>query len=153
MAKKDAKLSRRDLLKSATVAGLGVTAHANTPAKALETLFEPHAAYASMVGVPFEKRDTVRLAIVGTGLRGRSVLGEFLAIDNVQLVALCDIVEEKCRKAADMVTKAGQRLAAVAVTPGDEKGALLLSALRAQHFVKQLHRLLHAADKSTAHAQ
>src|SRR5262245_779099 len=105
MAKKDVKISRRDLLKSATVAGagLGLTSIAKPATPALATLLEPPAVYASMIGVPFEKRDTMRLGIVGTGLRGRSVLGEFLAIDNVQIVALCDIVEEKCKKAAALV--------------------------------------------------
>jgi hypothetical protein len=109
MAKKDTKISRRDLLKSATIAGAGLSVPTSGGAKALDALLEPPAAYASMVGVPFEKRGAVRLGIIGTGLRGRGVLGEFLAQDNVQVVALCDVVEEKCKRAAAAVTKAGQK--------------------------------------------
>lgn len=105
MTKKDQKLSRRELLKSATVAGVGLSV-TNAAAFALP---EPPAAYASMLGVPFEKHSRVRLGVIGTGLRGRSVLGEFLAQDGVEVVALCDIVEEKCRRAAAMVTRAGQK--------------------------------------------
>ena len=108
MAKKDSTISRRDLLKSATIAGAGLSLPASGGAMSLDALLEPATAYASMIGVPFEKRETVRLGIIGTGLRGRGVLGEFLAQDNVKVVALCDVVEEKARRAAAMVTKAGQ---------------------------------------------
>ena len=61
-----------------------------------------------MLGVPFEKHPTVRIAIVGTGLRGRSVLREFLAIDGVRVTALADIVPAKVAQAAKMVTDKGQ---------------------------------------------
>lgn len=71
-----------------------------------------------MLGVPFARHDTVRLAIVGTGLRGRSVLGEWLAVDGVQITALCDIVPEKAARAAKMVTDAGQPMPAL-YTDGD----------------------------------
>ena len=53
-----------------------------------------------MLGVPFERHETVRIAIVGTGLRGRSVLGELLAIDGVRITALADIVPEAAARAA-----------------------------------------------------
>ena len=49
----------------------------------------------------------VRLAIVGTGLRGRSTLGEFLAVEGVQVVALADIVPEKAARAVKMVHRRG----------------------------------------------
>ena len=61
-----------------------------------------------MLGVPFAKHDTVRIGIVGTGLRGRSVLGELLAIEGVAITALCDIAPEKAERASAMVVKAGQ---------------------------------------------
>ncbi len=60
-----------------------------------------------MLGVPFEKHATVRLAVIGTGLRGRSVLREFLAVEGVQVTALADIVPEKAARAAKLVTDAG----------------------------------------------
>jgi predicted dehydrogenase len=50
----------------------------------------------------------VRVAIVGTGLRGSSVLNELLAVDGVQVTALCDIVPAKAARGARKVTEAGQ---------------------------------------------
>ena len=41
-------------------------------------------------------------------MRGRSVFREWLAIEGVQITALCDDVESKVRRAAAMVTKAGR---------------------------------------------
>ena len=61
-----------------------------------------------MLGVPFERHDIVRVAIVGTGLRGRSVLGELLAIEGVRITALADIVPEHAAQAARMITAKGQ---------------------------------------------
>ena len=107
-------LSRRELLGGA--AALAASAIVATPAKLLAAtddwrvdLAPPAPADAQrMLGVPFAKRDIVRIAIVGTGLRGRSMLGEFLAVEGVRIVALADIVEEKAQRAAAMVVKAGQ---------------------------------------------
>lgn len=66
-----------------------------------------------MLGVPFERHEVVRIAIVGTGLRGRSVLREWLAIEGVEITAVADIVPEKAQRAVDMVTKAGRKTPAV----------------------------------------
>ncbi len=108
------KLSRRDLL-TGTAAALAATALTGTPARLLAAtddwrvdLAHPGIPEADrMLGIPFEKHETVRIAIVGTGLRGRSILGELLAIEGVKITALCDVVEDKVRRAAAMVTKAG----------------------------------------------
>jgi predicted dehydrogenase len=61
-----------------------------------------------MMGVPFGRHAKVRGAIVGTGLRGSSVLNELLAVDGVQVTALCDIVPAKAARGARKVTEAGQ---------------------------------------------
>lgn len=108
-------ISRRELL-TGTAAALAAGALAGAPTRLLAAtddwrvdLAHPGApADGSMLGVPFAKHDTVRIAIVGTGLRGRSVLGELLAIEGVRITALCDVVEDKVRRASAMVTKAGQ---------------------------------------------
>jgi hypothetical protein len=50
----------------------------------------------------------VRIAIVGTGLRGRSILSELLAIDGVRVTAVADIVPDKAARAVKMCTDAGQ---------------------------------------------
>ncbi|MBL8996945.1 MAG: Gfo/Idh/MocA family oxidoreductase [Gemmatimonadetes bacterium] len=111
-------LNRRDLLKQALVTGAGVAAAgALTPLPAIAEsitafahpeLEPPRAAAArSMRGVSFAPRETVRFGIVGTGLRGRSVLSELLAIDGVRIVAVADIVPEKAARAVKMCTDAG----------------------------------------------
>ncbi len=64
-------------------------------------------AHRSMMNVAFEKREP-RIAIIGTGGRGTSLLGEILAADG-QVVALCDIVRSKAEAAGDLVVKKGQK--------------------------------------------
>lgn len=112
----DAPLSRRELLKAA---GLASAAFASLPevGATLPPPPRPRGA-SSMLGVPFTRHRTVRIAIVGTGLRGRSVLREFLAVDGVEITALCDNVPEKAERAARMVTDAGRPRPAL-YTDGD----------------------------------
>lgn len=111
----DASLSRRDLLKVAGAAGAAF-ALTPEPLPAASALAPPRAPAATMMGVAFQKHATVRVAIVGTGLRGRSVLRELLAVDGAQITALCDIVPEKAQRAAKMVTDAGQPAPALYTT-------------------------------------
>lgn len=122
-----ADLTRRDLLKSAVLAGAALAstaaAGALAPALAAEAGGDaaPDAAppapanRATMKNVPFERHDTVRIGIVGTGLRGRSVLGELLAIEGVRVTAVCDVVQEKAARAAKMCTDAGHPAPAIVV--------------------------------------
>ena len=53
--------------------------------------------------------------MIGTGLRGRSILSEFVNIPNVKVTAICDTVQEKADKAKAIVEKAGQAAPAVYV--------------------------------------
>ena len=106
-------LSRRDLLKGAALVAAG---SAFSPAIAENITAAEHPdlappaplARATMKRVPFERHDTVRIGIVGTGLRGRSVLNELLAIEGVRITALCDVVPDKLARAAKMITDKGQ---------------------------------------------
>ncbi|MBL8998907.1 MAG: Gfo/Idh/MocA family oxidoreductase, partial [Gemmatimonadetes bacterium] len=59
------------------------------------------------LGVPFERTATPRIAIVGTGLRGRSVLHELLGVGNLRISALCDTVPAKMAMAQEQMKKAG----------------------------------------------
>lgn len=120
-------LSRRDLLKGAALASAALaTSGAITPAIAENVTAVSHpdlapsapSARATMKGVPFTRLETVRFGIVGTGLRGRSVLSELLAIEGVKIVAVCDVVADKTQKAVDMCVKAGAPAPAV-YTSGD----------------------------------
>ncbi|MBX9928235.1 MAG: Gfo/Idh/MocA family oxidoreductase [Gemmatimonadaceae bacterium] len=72
----------------------------------------------SMLGVPFMPMASPRFAIVGTGLRGRSVLKELLGVEGARITVVCDVVEEKARRAAKMVTDAGQP-APMVIVAGD----------------------------------
>jgi hypothetical protein len=51
---------------------------------------------------------TVRIGVVGTGGRGRSLLATMLNMPDVVVPALCDINGEHLSMAADLVVKAGQ---------------------------------------------
>ena len=112
----NSKVSRRDILKAAGLAGVGFSASRVLDANEVID-FEPpqrrNSKQKSMMGVKFERRDIVRLGMVGVGLRGTSVLKEFLAIDKVQVNAVCDVVKDKCVRAADLVEKAGQKRPAI----------------------------------------
>src|SRR5881394_2691236 len=102
-------LSRRDLLKGVGIAGAGLAASGAfssaiaeyVTAAAHPDLAPPApAARKTMRAVPFKKYSEVCIGIVGTGLRGRSVLNEWLGVDGVKIVALCDVVPEKALRAA-----------------------------------------------------
>lgn len=107
-------LSRRDLLKSVAagvvLSGLGIPAAQSA---------EPTASPEPMLGVPFERHETVRIAIVGTGLRGRSMLREWLDVEGARITALCDIVPEKVAQAREMMRTAGHAYDVATFTAGD----------------------------------
>jgi len=58
-------------------------------------------------GASSDKAKLVRFGVVGTGGRGRSLLGTLLGMSNVEVKALCDIDEKSLQAAISMVTKAG----------------------------------------------
>lgn len=124
------QLDRRSLLKRALATGAGLAATgALHPLPALaedigaatapDAAPPRPAAAASMKGVPFARHEVVRFGIVGTGLRGRSVLSELLAIEGVRIVAVADLVPEKMARAVKMCTDAGQ---AAPATYAGERG-------------------------------
>lgn len=110
------------MLRNSALAGIGISLFggkaeaAQNSENLLESLIAgPAPAAKSMIGVPFERRETVRIAMIGTGLRGRSVLGEFVAVPGVKITALCDVVQEKADMAKAIVEKAGQPAPAIFV--------------------------------------
>jgi predicted dehydrogenase len=108
-----AKISRRELLKVAALSSLAVTTIGN---ETLADIVEPPVPsdnQPTMMGVRFEPRDVIRLGLIGVGLRGTEVLKEWLAIDKVVVTAVCDVVKDKCVRAAQMVEKAGQKTPAI----------------------------------------
>src|SRR5258708_2521639 len=120
-------ISRRDLLKGAGLAGAGLAASGGSSTAIAEYITaaahpdlepKPPGNRKTMRAVPFARFDTVRVGIVGTGLRGKSVLTELLGVDGLKIVALCDVVPDKVQRAAKMVTDKGQAEPAV-YTEGD----------------------------------
>ncbi|MFE1772292.1 Gfo/Idh/MocA family protein [Streptomyces sp. NPDC059008] len=116
--------SRRSVLWTAGAAGAGLGLGglpAGSAAAAAPTAADPASAAGTapaakgktMIGVPFERRSTVRVGIIGLGNRGDGMIGLFLAVPGVRVVALCDPVKEKTAKAAKKVTNAGQPAPAV----------------------------------------
>ncbi len=106
-------LTRRGLLKSAAIAGATAGLGGLSSAVALgedgrwETAI-PATTDATMVGVPFERHEKVRLGVIGVGGRGTGVLSNFLAVPGVEVKAVCDVVPERTARAAKMVERAGQ---------------------------------------------
>lgn len=113
MTPDDPPLSRRDLLKSAAVTaaglqlGLAACGSGRTPLKA------PTIGLETMMDVPFERHDVVRLGIVGVGERGTSLLSDLLAVEHLRVTAVCDIIAERCSRAAATIEKAGQPAPAI----------------------------------------
>jgi hypothetical protein len=84
--------SRRDLLRFASLASLGIgLAEAAPPQQA--------PAARSVAGMEFEKKDNVRIGVIGVGGRGNSLIDNFTAMKEVQVSALCDTVKDKVLKA------------------------------------------------------
>ena len=54
-------------------------------------------------------RDRLRVAMIGTGLRGQSQLGPLLSRDDVELVAICDTQQVMLDKTLAIIEKAGRR--------------------------------------------
>lgn len=116
--------SRRDVLKQALSTAAGAAAAgAYSPAIAeaigagANPAFSPPrpVGAATMRGVPFARRERASFAIIGTGLRGRSLLSELVAIDGAHIAAVCDVVPDKAQRAVKMCTDAGRPAPAVYV--------------------------------------
>ncbi len=74
--------------------------------KYVETI--PQRRFESMVGVPLEKLDLVRIGFIGVGSRGSGQLNEVLAVEGAQVTAISDIDEAAAQRAKEAVEKAGQ---------------------------------------------
>ena len=113
------------MIRNSALAGLGfsllgdrVEAAENNDSLLENLIAGPEPKGRSMIGVPFERHQTVRLAMIGTGLRGKSILGEVVNIPGITVTALCDVVAEKAEKGRAIVEKAGQLSPAI-YTKGD----------------------------------
>jgi hypothetical protein len=100
-------ISRRNFLVHTAMGGAGfVLANEISSPELFAAAQKSHAG--TMIGVPFEPRERVRLGIIGVGGRGSSLLRDLLAVDNVAIKAICDVVPERVEKAQNTVTDARQ---------------------------------------------
>jgi hypothetical protein len=89
--------SRRDLLRFATtIAAAGLAEAQQHPAK-------------SVVGMPFVRKDSVRLGVIGTGGRGNSLIDNFGSVPGVSFAALCDVVKDKVLKTQAKIERTGRQ--------------------------------------------
>jgi predicted dehydrogenase len=98
--------SRRDVLKLAGLAVLGGGAAR---------------AQSSMADVKFEAKATVRLGVIGVGGRGNSLIDNFSAVPGVEIGALCDVVEEKVKRAQARLDRAGKASKPIALYTKGER--------------------------------
>src|SRR5689334_19434417 len=82
--------SRRDLMRAASLASVATSLS--------------EAAAPDVLGMPFESRQTVRLGVVGVGVRGSFLVEVFASLPGVRITALCDTVAEKAQKTAAKLT-------------------------------------------------
>jgi len=104
------KVSRRNLLWS-TVAGAGAALISlNENAAAAPPVA---AAHKSVIGMAFEAKSKVRLAVVGCGNRGGGMLNDYLGVQGLEVTAVCDLVKDHALKAQATVERAGGKPPAV----------------------------------------
>jgi len=104
---KSGNISRRDFVVRTALGGAGAVI-ANELVNSQLLAAAPKTVASTMIGVPFDARERVRLGIIGLGGRGTSLLRDLLAVDGVYVKAVCDLVPEKVEHAQKMVTDAGQ---------------------------------------------
>jgi predicted dehydrogenase len=102
------EISRRSFLKRTAIGGAGLVVATDILDPDLLAAGNPKSSNSTMLGVPFDARAQVRLGIIGVGGRGNSLLKDLLAVENVEIKAICDLVPEKVARAQKAVTSAGQ---------------------------------------------
>jgi len=100
-------ISRRNFMVRTAIGGTGLIIANDILGNHLEAS-TPKIANTTMIGVPFEAKEHVRLGIIGVGGRGSSLLRDLLAVDGVEVKAICDLVPDKVAKAQKAVTDTGQ---------------------------------------------
>jgi predicted dehydrogenase len=96
------KTSRREILRAASWASLGMGAAVSTPAAR-------GSAGASVAGMKFEAKETVRIGFIGVGGRGNSLIDNFSPIPEVRITALCDVIQRKTEAAQSRLVKNGKQ--------------------------------------------
>ena len=100
---------RREFLKASGLAGLGLVGAGSVFANDVNQLPEQLKKYAgraqtfNMSGYAAPKIETVRIGIVGLGMRGPGAVDRLSKIDGVEIKALCDLLPERVEKAKEQL--------------------------------------------------
>src|SRR5690606_33205458 len=109
----DVRPSRRSFLQSVGLAAGVVAASGAIPANAVTSTAEaPQRARGqrSMIGVPFDRYDEVRIGLIGLGNRGMGMLSGWTAVPSAVVTAVCDVVPDHAQRAAEAVkSETGRR--------------------------------------------
>jgi len=105
--KEPVNISRRNFMVHTAIGGAGLVLAPELLSPQAGSA-APKGAGATMMGVPFEPKERVRLGIIGVGGRGISLLKDLLTVDNVDIKAICDIIPAKVEHAQKMVADGGQ---------------------------------------------
>jgi hypothetical protein len=84
-------ISRRNFMVRTAMGGAGLVIANEILTENLQAV-APKTANATMIGVPFDAHERVRLGIIGVGGRGTSLLRDLLAVEGVEVKAICDLV-------------------------------------------------------------
>jgi predicted dehydrogenase len=98
--------SRRDLLKMAGLAAIGAGAVR---------------AQSSVADLKFTSTPDVRIGVIGVGGRGNALITNFSSVPGAQIRALCDIVEEKTRRAQARLERSGKASRPIALYSAGER--------------------------------
>jgi hypothetical protein len=98
-------LTRRELIRNAVGVSAGLTAVVTTETSATAK----RAGNKTMRRVPFERRNVVRVGFIGLGGRGSYLFGDLLTLENVQVIAVCDLVASRAEDAAKRAEAAGKK--------------------------------------------
>lgn len=107
--------SRRDFLKLAALGtaalGLGTAGNVFAGQSSGTGIYIPSANKTAM-GLTCEPLSTVRIALIGLGMRGEDAVRRLLQIEGVKINAVCDLVPDFVKEANNKITKAGHNPAA-----------------------------------------
>lgn len=98
--------SRRTLLGGALATGL-LAAMAPSSLAARNALDRP-AGQETMIGVPFERHESVRVGVIGIGNRGSGMSIGWSAVPGATVVAVCDIRKDRATNIAQNLANRGQ---------------------------------------------
>lgn len=106
--KEEQKNGRRDFLRKAALgaAAIGLAPVAEAFAEP-STGFVPAPSGKSVMGLRCEPLKTVRIGVIGLGMRGEDAVRRLIQIEGVEIKALCDLVPENVKEASSKLSKAG----------------------------------------------